>query len=162
MVKEERKMDNKVQSHHQEYTTKMKQYADQRSHAKEHNFKVGDVDIASQEHGQLDAMYNNTRYVLIRNTSPHAFERVNTEDGSTFMRNVKHLRHVPMLEECQVPEQSQEPSEEPVTHTTEPEQTQNSMEVQRPPETVLVPQKQLTTRSERVIKRPECFKDMVT
>lgn len=41
----------------------MKQYADQNSRAKEHNFKVGDVVyIASMENGKLDPTFRDIRY----------------------------------------------------------------------------------------------------
>ena len=76
----------------------MKQYADETSRAKEHNFKVGDiVYIASMETGKLNSTFRDTRYVLIRNTADNSFELVNTEDGSRVIRNVKHLRHTPVV-----------------------------------------------------------------
>lgn len=72
-----------VRHHHENYQTKMKQYADPTSRAKEHNFKVGDlVYIARMESGKLDSTFRDICYVLLRNTSDSSFELVNTEDGS--------------------------------------------------------------------------------
>ena len=85
----------------------MKHYADQTSRAKEHNFKVGDVVyIANMENGKLDATFRDTRYVLLRNTADNSFELVNIEDGSKVIRNVKHLRHTPVVMDFDVSEPS--------------------------------------------------------
>lgn len=71
------------QDHHNEYKTKMKEYADQTNRAKDHNFKAGDVVcIASMENGKLSTTFKDICYVILRNTADNAFELINAEDGS--------------------------------------------------------------------------------
>ena len=129
--------------------------------AKEHNFYLGDVVyVASMEDGKLDSKYRNTRYVLLRHTSDNSIEMVNVEDGSRIVRNVKHIRHVPVQLEINIPEpaeiQSDQATQETVVKSDSSKEPQSS--------SVTVPDtfsKPLTTRSGRVIKKPARFKDMI-
>ncbi len=81
--------------------------------AKEHNFKLGDiVYVASMEDGKLDSKYRDTRYELLKHTSDNSFEMVNAEDGSRIVRNVKHMRHVPIQLEISMPDAAEEQSDQ--------------------------------------------------
>lgn len=158
LVEEGRKPKD-IQTHHREYKDKMKQYADQTNRAKEHDFRVGDiVYIASMDNGKLDAKFKDTRYVLLRNTSDNSFELVNTNDGSMLIRNVKHLRHTPVVIDFDVAV--------PVEAHEDPgalEMSQSAPTAECPPEQVseTVPEnvKQGATRSGRVIRKPARYRD---
>ncbi|XP_061142102.1 uncharacterized protein LOC133158746 [Syngnathus typhle] len=148
-----------IRSHHMEYKTKMKQYADQHNRAKEHNFKVSDVVyIASMENGKLDSTFKDVRYVLLRNTADNSFELVNTEDGSKVIRNVKHLRHTPIIMDFDVPEH-------PLVHA---QINSDSVDVpiantdhatERPPEPDPAVSDIITTRKGRVIRKPIRYRE---
>lgn len=49
------------------------------------------------ENGKLDPTFRDICYVLLRNMADNSFELVNAEDGSKVIRNVKHLRHIPVV-----------------------------------------------------------------
>ncbi|XP_051973262.1 uncharacterized protein K02A2.6-like [Xyrauchen texanus] len=109
-----------IESHHKRYNEKMKQYADMTRRAKEHNFKLGDiVYVASMEDGKLASKYRDTHFVLLKNTSDNSFEMVNVEDGSRIVRNVKHIRHVPIQLEISIPEPAEKQSDQGTQETAE-------------------------------------------
>uniref|UniRef100_A0A673JH84 Integrase catalytic domain-containing protein n=1 Tax=Sinocyclocheilus rhinocerous TaxID=307959 RepID=A0A673JH84_9TELE len=147
-----------IESHHKSYNEKMKQYADMTRRAKEHNFKLGDVVyVASMEDGKLDSKYRDTRYVLLRHTSDNSFEMVNVEDGTRIVRNVKHIRHVPVQLEINIPEPAEIQSDQATQETVV--KSDSSNEPQSSSVTVPDTSKPLTTRSGRVIKKPARFKE---
>ena len=159
-ISHNRKKTNDIRHHHQEYRTKMKQYADQKRRAKEHNFEVGDVVyIASMENGKLDSIFRDTLYVLLKNTSDNSFELINTEDGSKVIRNVKHLRHTPVVMDFDVPE----PTEARVLNDNldmEFAQITPAVEIPPEPDSAPVPEWQVvTTRRGRVVRKPARYRD---
>lgn len=143
-----------IQKHHKQYTDKMKDYADKTNRAKEHNFEVGNlVYIARMDNDKLDSKFRDTRYVLLRKTSDNSFELVNTEDGSRIMRNVKHLRHTPMVMDVDVSAEACEDSKAldmPDAQSILAEDTQKA---------VSVPDEQSVTQSGSVIKKPAGYRD---
>ncbi|XP_051804922.1 uncharacterized protein K02A2.6-like [Acanthochromis polyacanthus] len=157
----EKEKTNEIRNHHDEYKTKMKLYADQNNRAKEHNFKVGDVVyVASMENGKLESTFKDVRYVLLRNTANNSFELVNTEDGSKVIRNVKHLRHTPVVTDIDV-------SETPPVYNTESNKDTVDVSVVdiTPPAAEIPPEPDppvpnvIITRKGRVIRKPARYRD---
>ncbi|KAL7824648.1 hypothetical protein SRHO_G00344920 [Serrasalmus rhombeus] len=149
-----------VRNHHEEYKTKMKQYADQTSRAKEHNFQVGDtVYIANMENGKLDPTFRDIRYVLLRNTSDNAFELVNTEDGSRVIRNVKHLCHTPVILDFDVLEPPSDHNAQINNDIVDVPIAETATAVEIPPETDPPVSEVITTRKGRVIRKPIRYRE---
>lgn len=145
-----------IRKHHKQYTDKIKDYADKTNRAKEHNVEVGHLMyIASIDNGKLDSKFRDTPYVLLRNTSDHSFELVNTEDRSRITRNVKHLCHTPVVIdlEAAVPAEAHED-----TRVLDMQDAQ-SAPAECPQEAVPVPDQRSVTRSGRVIKKPARYRD---
>lgn len=142
---------------------------------KAHNFKIGYIVsyihrtyiayIAKLENNKLDSKYKDTRYVILRNPSDKSFELVNTENGTLVIRNVKHIRRVPLPVDFDILE--------PVTQNLDlnidmnmraPKDAplpQHLPAVETPQETVMLPEPKATegtTRSGRVIKKPACYR----
>ncbi len=161
----QRKGGKDIRDHHREYTSTVKQYADQKSKAKEHNFKVGDVVyIANMENGKLDSTFKDTHYVILRNTADNSFELVNTEDRSKIIRNVKHTPVVTDFDSSETPNITKhQPLEVSAEKDAGPEihfnQIAPAVEILPKPDSATAPQWQVVTRSGMVIRKPPRYRD---
>lgn len=97
---------------------------------------------------------------MLKHTSDSSFEIVNVEDGSRIVRNVKHLRHVPVPLEISMPDSAENWSDEGAQETLLKSDVSEQSQISsvRVPETTNKP---VTTRSGRVVKKPARFKDMI-
>ena len=70
------------------YQKRVKAYYDQRNNVKPHKFEVGGC--------CLESKFGAVRHVIVEFKGKDTCKIVNTVNGKTYVRNVKHLTHAPM------------------------------------------------------------------